>query len=207
MQEHHTLPTQSELIICHSPDRKTPEICQKIKPNQNHAHHTARWTLRFVGQKLADAKGTIWKKEIQNFEHYSKCSSTSFLVYFLIVQYMQAIPQYTNTENAQYTNTENSRFYMELRLSLLQKKPYFLQKCFNIEYQLLCLKLMFVSQCKKPFIRHHHYSSVALLTPSPRWVSDMTNVDRFHLPAQPQINSQSPFPQALLPLSKTIPTS
>lgn len=67
-----------------------------------HTYHAARWTLRFVGQKLADTKGTIWKKEIQNSEHYSKCSSTSFIVYFLIVQYMQAIPQHTNIENTPF---------------------------------------------------------------------------------------------------------
>lgn len=144
MQEHHTLPMQSELIIGCGPKGKAPEICQKKKnklgkkPNQNHAYHTACGTLGFVGQRLADTKGTIWKKETQHFEHYSKFSSPAFLVYFL-VQYLQAIPQ--------YTRLKTHHFYMELRLPLLQNNPYFMQTWFNIKYQLLHLKMVFVSFC------------------------------------------------------------
>lgn len=75
------------------------------------------------------------------------------------------------------------QFLHGTEIIIVAKEAIFFAKMFNIEYQLLCLKLMFVSQRQKPFMRHHHYSSVALLTPSPCWGFDMPNADCFYLPA------------------------
>lgn len=99
-----------------------------------------------------------------------------------------------------YHNTQilkRHHFYMELRVSLLQKNLYFMQTCFNTNYQLLCLKLMFVSFCfpvQETLGQHHLSSNVCTahaLTTFLTWLM-LTTFIFLHSPRQTLSPSISP---------------
>lgn len=102
-----------------------------------------------------------------------------------------------------YHNTQilkRDHFYMELRLSLLRKNLYLMQTCFNINYHLLCLKLMFVSFCfpvQDTHGQHHLCSSVCTahsLTTFLTWLMLITTLIFLHSSQSPHFpGSSAPF--------------